>query len=138
MGRQIVFYSVLLVANYQTAVNPFSRLVPYKGPRLEFGVSELHNKNGESQIMIFGGYDPYLYPRFLNTFEQYDAILNEWNFPGENLINKFNSFHPYSTCFSTASYRYSNARSHYSSTRLLENWFKNPSTRVLDTRRWIH
>ena len=36
--------------------------------------------------MIFGGYDPYLYPRFLNTFEQYDAILNEWNFPGENSI----------------------------------------------------
>ncbi len=37
-----------------------------------------------------------------------------------------------------ASNRYLNSRPYYLSTRLLKHWLKNPSTRVLDTRRWIH
>jgi hypothetical protein len=49
-------------------------------------VSELNNVHGLRQILIFGGFDPYTIrriPRFLNTFEQYDGVMKEWNFPGK-------------------------------------------------------
>ena len=63
----------------------FNRWASFKGARIGSGVSELHNGNGERQLLIFGGIDPYTFSRmtrFINTFEEYDSAMQECNYPG--------------------------------------------------------
>ena len=57
----------------------------FEAPRFGAGVSELTNPNWHRELILFGGHDPLTLPRnprFLNTPENYDPVLQEWYYPG--------------------------------------------------------